>query len=146
MRNKGPSPRAIGSKALTVWIGVSIEGDRYAFRARHLADVPAAVRFLSCEPLLGPLPSLDVGGVDWVIAGGESGKHARPMDLEWVRDLRDRCSAAGVAFFVKQLGTAWAIEEGVGRTHGGDWDEWPEDLRVRVMPEAAPVALAATAG
>lgn len=129
-----------------MWMGVSIESDRYAFRARHLADVPAAVRFLSCEPLLDPVPSLDLGSVDWVIAGGESGKHARPIDLQWVLDLRDRCSAAGVAFFVKQLGTAWAIETGRGRTHGGDWDQWPEDLRVREMPDDRLVASAVMAG
>jgi protein gp37 len=87
-----------------VWLGTSIESDRYAFRADHLRATPAAVRFLSLEPLLGPLPSLDLAGIDWVITGGESGPGARPMHPDWVRDVRDRCAAAGVAFFFKQWG------------------------------------------
>jgi len=87
-----------------VWLGTSIESDRYAFRADHLRNTPAAVRFLSLEPLLGPLPSLDLTGIDWVIVGGESGPGARPMHPDWVRDIRDRCVDAGVAFFFKQWG------------------------------------------
>jgi protein gp37 len=110
-----------------VWLGTSIESDRYAFRADHLRATPAAVRFLSCEPLLGPLPSLDLSGIDWCIVGGESGPGARPMDLAWARDLVDRCRAAGVAVFVKQLGSRW------GRSHH-DIGTWPEDLQVREMP------------
>jgi protein gp37 len=117
-----------------VWMGVSIETDRYTFRARQLATVPAAVRFLSCEPLLGPLPSLDLEGLDWVIVGGESGKQARSLELDWVRDIRDRCADANVALFVKQLGTAWSTVAGHGRSHGGDWEVWPNDLRLREMP------------
>lgn len=120
-----------------VWMGVSIENERYAFRARHLLAVPAKVRFVSCEPLVGPLPSLDVAGLDWVIIGGESGKHARPLELSWVRALHAACTTADVALFVKQLGTAWSFAEGYGRTHGGDWDLWPSDLRVRQMPPVA---------
>lgn len=85
-----------------VWLGTSIESDRYTFRADHLRATPAAVRFLSCEPLLGPLPGLDLTGIDWVIAGAESGHGARPMDMDWVRDLRDRCVASGTKFFLKQ--------------------------------------------
>lgn len=87
---------------LNVWLGTSIESDRYTFRADHLRATPAAVRFLSLEPLLGPLPSLDLTGIDWVIAGAESGRGARPMDRSWVRDLRDRSTEAGAAFFFKQ--------------------------------------------
>ena len=75
-----------------VWLGVSIESDRYTFRADHLRRTPAAVRWISAEPLLGPLPSLDLTSIDWVVAGGESGASARPMAAEWVRDLRDRCT------------------------------------------------------
>lgn len=75
-----------------VWLGTSIENDRYAFRADHLRRAPAAVRFISAEPLLGPLPSLDLTGIDWLIVGGESGPGARPMHPDWVRDLRDRCT------------------------------------------------------
>ena len=87
-----------------VWLGTSIESDRYTFRADALRATPAAVRFLSLEPLLGPLPSLDLTGIDWVIVGGESGPGARPMHPDWVRDIRDRCVDAGVAFFFKQWG------------------------------------------
>ena len=90
--------------APNVWLGTSIESDRYAFRADHLRATPAAVRFLSLEPLLGPLPSLDLTGIDWVIVGGESGPGARPMHPDWVRNIRDRCVDAGVAFFFKQWG------------------------------------------
>jgi protein gp37 len=87
-----------------LWMGVSIENDRYTFRAEHLKEVAAAVRFLSCEPLLGPLDAVPLFGVDWVIAGGESGPQARPIDAEWVRSIRDQCAAAEVAFFFKQWG------------------------------------------
>lgn len=90
-----------------IWIGTSIESDRYAFRADHLRATPAAVRFLSLEPLLGPLPSLDLTDIDWVIVGGESGHGARPMHPDWVRDIRDRCVTAGIPFLFKQWG-AWA--------------------------------------
>lgn len=107
-----------------VWMGVSVESDRYTFRADHLRQVPAAVRFLSVEPLLEAVPSLDVDGVQWVIVGGESGPHARPVRPEWARDVRDRCKDAGIPFFFKQWG---------GRTPkaGGrilddrTWDEMP---------------------
>ncbi len=87
-----------------VWLGASIERDPYCFRADHVRRTQAAVRFLSLEPLLGPLPSLDLTDIDWVIVGGESGPGARPMDPEWIRDIRDRCVEAGVAFFFKQWG------------------------------------------
>lgn len=92
---------------LNVWMGTSIESDLYTFRADHLRATPAAVRFLSLEPLLGPLPSLNLNDIDWVIAGGESGAGARPMHPEWVRSVRDRCVESKVAFFFKQWG-AWA--------------------------------------
>jgi protein gp37 len=75
----------------SVWLGTSIESNRYIWRADHLRKTPAAVRFLSCEPLLGPLPDLDFTGIDWVIVGGESGPKARPMHPQWIRDIRDRC-------------------------------------------------------
>ena len=85
-----------------VWMGVSIESDRLTARADALRVVPAACRFLSCEPLLGPLPSLDLTGIGWVIVGCESGPLARPMDEEWVRALRDQCIALNIPFFYKQ--------------------------------------------
>ena len=87
-----------------IWCGTSIENDRYVFRATHLRATPAKVRFLSLEPLLGPLPSLDLTDIDWVIVGGESGPGARPMRLPWVRDIRDRCIEANIPFFFKQWG------------------------------------------
>lgn len=89
---------------VNLWMGVSVEDARYSFRIGHLQGVPAAVRFLSCEPLLGPLDHLDLDGIDWVIAGGESGPCARPMDPDWVRSIRDQCLDADVAFFFKQWG------------------------------------------
>lgn len=110
-----------------------------ATRARiaELQEVPARVRGLSVEPLVEGV-DLDLEGIDWVIAGGESGKHARPFDLAWARSLRDQCRAAGAAFFVKQLG-AHPVEAGerlrLNNGHGGDWSEWPDDLRIREMPQ-----------
>lgn len=125
-----------------VWLGTSIELDKYTRRASELRETPAAVRFLSLEPLLGPLPSLDLTGIDWVIIGGESGSGAREMDLAWVRDLIGRCREAGVAVFVKQLGSRWARANG-GHGKGGDMDLWPEDLRLREFPCAAEMTGAA---
>jgi len=84
-----------------VWLGTSIETDDYTHRADHLRRAPAATRFLSLEPLLGPLPSLDLTGIDWVIVGGESGPGSRTLDLNWVRDLRDRATRQDIAFFFK---------------------------------------------
>ena len=88
-------------------MGVSVETDKYVFRVDHLREVDAAVRFISAEPLLGPVPSLNLSGIHWVIAGGESGKAARPMHPAWARQLRDAVQEAEVPFFFKQWGT-WA--------------------------------------
>ena len=87
-----------------VWMGVTVEREGYTARIDHLRRTGARVKFLSCEPLLGPLPELNLDGIDWVIVGGESGPDARPMYPEWVRDLRDKCIHAGVPFFFKQSG------------------------------------------
>lgn len=107
-----------------VWWGTSIESDRYAFRADHLRRIPYATRFLSLEPLLGPLPHLDLDGIDWVIAGGESGLSARPINPNWVRDIRDRCTEAGIPFFFKQWGGR--TPKANGRVlDGRTWDEYP---------------------
>lgn len=119
-----------------VWMGASIELDRYHPRADSLRETPAAVRFLSLEPLLGSLPSLDLTGIDWAIIGGESGSGARRLDLGWVRDIIGRCRETGTAVFVKQLGSVWALENG-GHGKGGDWDAWPDDLKVREFPRTA---------
>jgi protein gp37 len=87
-----------------VWMGVSIENRRFVHRADYLRQVPASVRFISAEPLLGPLDGLRLDGIDWLIVGGESGAGARPMHPSWARRLRDECEATGVAFFFKQWG------------------------------------------
>lgn len=87
-----------------VWMGVSVESPAFAWRVGYLRHVPAAVRFISAEPLLAPLPNLPLDGIHWLIAGGESQTGARPAELDWFRDLRGQCERAGVAFFLKQLG------------------------------------------
>jgi protein gp37 len=87
-----------------VWMGVSVETPQYAWRIDYLRDIPAATRFVSAEPLLAALPALDLCGIDWLIAGGESQAGCRPAADDWFRDLRDQCASAGVAFFLKQLG------------------------------------------
>lgn len=87
-----------------VWLGVTVENMDTAWRAHTLRGIPAAVRFVSAEPLLGPLAQVGLQGIHWVICGGESGPKARPMDLEWARNLRSRCDEHGIAFFLKQLG------------------------------------------
>lgn len=87
-----------------LWLGVSIENADHLYRVDHLRQVPAAVRFLSCEPLIGPLDSLDLDGIGWVITGGESGPNARPLAQEWVRTIRNKCVEANVPFFHKQWG------------------------------------------
>ena len=107
-----------------VWMGVTVEEQRYTHRIDLLRTVPAAVRFLSLEPLLGPLPNLNLNGIHWVIVGGESGPGARPMKPEWVTDIRDQCQAAGVAFFFKQWGGVH--KKRAGRLlEGRTWDDIP---------------------
>lgn len=87
-----------------VWMGVSVESQEYAFRSSDLQKVPAHTRFLSVEPLIGPVDDLPLEGIHWVIVGGESGRKARPMELDWARSVRDQCVKANVLFFLKQLG------------------------------------------
>jgi protein gp37 len=170
-----------------VWLGASVENQECADeRIPLLLQTPAAIRFLSCEPLLGPVslshmnskrgyfanvPELESGGkvypkradIDWVIIGGESGARARPCDVAWIRSLVQQCQAAGVACFVKQLGSKpidkeyfaeasamfesqWGFKPGLKNQieectfrpndkKGGDLSEWPEHLRVRQFPE-----------
>ncbi len=108
-----------------LWMGVSVESRRYTFRIDHLRKVPAAVRFVSAEPLLGPLSAVDLEGVQWLIAGGESGANARPMKTEWVIELRDACASAGVAFFFKQWGGR-TPKAGGRELEGELWDQFPE--------------------
>ncbi len=107
-----------------VWMGVSVENEDYAFRIEHLRQTDAQIKFLSLEPLLGPLPDLNLRGVDWVIVGGESGPGARPMAEEWVVDIRDQCRVAGVPFFFKQWGGVHRKQ--AGRVlRGRTWDQIP---------------------
>jgi protein gp37 len=106
------------------WLGVSVETQDYTSRINDLRKVRAAVRFLSIEPLLGPIENLRLSGIDWVIVGGESGHHARPMDPAWVRSIRDQCANAGVPFFFKQWGGT--RKHLTGRVLDGQtWDEMP---------------------
>lgn len=107
-----------------VWAGVSVENEDYLWRIVELAAVPAAIRFLSLEPLLGPLPALTLKGIDWVIVGGESGPGARPMAAEWVRDIRRQCLEQGVAFFFKQWGGTRKSRTG-RELDGRTWDQLP---------------------
>jgi protein gp37 len=109
-----------------VWIGTSIESDDYCWRADALRAVPAAVRFLSVEPLLGPLPGLDLEDIDWVIVGGESGPRHRRLDLDWVRDIRDQCVAQRIPFFFKQVGGI-RPKSGGRLLDGRTWDEMPAE-------------------
>ena len=148
-----------------VWLGVSIESDRWTFRADHLRRTPAAVRWISAEPLLGPLPSLDLTGIDWLVVGGESGPKARPMHPQWVRDLRDECTdiccpecgetwpyddaeipcshcrGSGAedptAFLFKQGGSVLAKEWGCTDSKGGKLDEIPAEFQIREYPGGA---------
>ena len=108
-----------------VWMGVTIENDRWVERADYLREVPSVVRFISAEPLLGPLPSLNLDGIDWLIAGGESGNGARRPHADWFRDLRDRCVDNAVAFFFKQWGGRTPKVNG-RELDGRTWDEYPK--------------------
>ena len=107
-----------------VWLGTSVETEPYLRRLEPLRQTPAAVKFLSLEPLLGPLPSLELDGVDWVIAGGESGPGARPLDPDWARAIRDKCARSGVPFFFKQWGGTQRKKAG-RLLDGRTWDELP---------------------
>lgn len=107
-----------------IWMGVSVENAKYAYRIDHLRKTDALIKFLSLEPLLGPLEDLRLDGIDWVIVGGESGPGARPMRESWVIDIRNQCRIAGTAFFFKQWGGV--RKKAAGRVlEGRTWDEMP---------------------
>ena len=113
--------------APNIWLGTSIESERWQDRLDRLKSTGARTKFLSLEPLLGPLPDLDLTGIDWVIVGGESGPGARPMDAEWVREIRDNCVDSNVPFFFKQWGGVF--KKRTGRTlDGRTWDEMPQPV------------------
>jgi protein gp37 len=107
-----------------IWMGVSVESSDYTFRIDHLRETDAHVKFLSLEPLLGPLPALDLTGIAWVIVGGESGPGARLMKPEWVVEIRDRCQEAALPFFFKQWGGPSRKKAG-RQLEGRTWDELP---------------------
>ncbi len=113
---------------LNTWLGTSVENADYLDRVDHLRRVPATVRFLSLEPLLGPLDRIDLTGIDWVIVGGESGPGARPMEPTWVRHIRDTALGAGVPFFFKQWGGA-TPKAGGRLLDGSVWDQFPSGLQ-----------------
>jgi protein gp37 len=107
-----------------IWIGVSVETNRYAWRVDQLRKVPAYVRFISAEPLLGPLDEVNLDGIHWVITGGESGLGHRPCEADWVRDLRDRCLSQNIAYFHKQWGGR-TPKAGGRLLDGRTWDQLP---------------------
>jgi len=109
-----------------IWMGVSVETSQYAWRIDALRETRAHVKFLSLEPLLGPLASLNLQGIHWVIVGGESGPGARPMDPEWVASIRDQCRSARVPFFFKQWGGVFKKRAG-RELEGRTWDEMPDE-------------------
>ena len=111
-----------------VWLGVSVENAAYTRRIDLLRQTDAAVKFLSLEPLLGPLPNLNLDGIDWVIVGGESGPGARPMQADWARDVRDQCLAAGVPFHFKQWGGVFKKRQG-RLLDGREWNDVPAIAR-----------------
>lgn len=107
-----------------IWFGASVEDTNAKSRIRHLQESPEGIRFLSIEPLLGPLGRLQLNSIDWVIVGGESGPKARSMHIDWVREVRDQCNAQGVAFFFKQWG-GFRPKTGGRELDGREWNEWP---------------------
>ncbi len=124
-----------------VWMGVSVENADYLYRVNNLRNCGARTKFLSLEPLLGPLRNMDLSGIHWVIAGGESGPGARPLRPAWVRTIRDQCVRAGIAFHFKQWGGH--IKKKAGRTlDGRTWDEFPRQAQSDVEDHLRPSILA----
>ena len=123
-----------------VWMGVSVENQDYTFRIDHLGKTDAITKFLSLEPLLGPLSGLNLDKINWVIVGGESGPRARPMREDWVLQILDQCNVASVPLFVKQMGESWAQVNKAKSKKGGNMSEWPIDLQVRDYPSSVAAA------
>jgi protein gp37 len=120
-----------------IWLGVSIEDRDRLSRIRHLQQAPGGIRFLSIEPLIGRIGQMDLAGIDWVIVGGESGPGARPIAIDWVREVRDQCVAASIPFFFKQWG-GFRPKQGGRILDGREWNEYP--TRRGPMPMAAECA------
>jgi protein gp37 len=134
-------PADWGDGYKNVWLGVSVENSRFTWRADELRKVPAVVRFISAEPLLGSLfesagkrRPLELEAIDWLIVGGESGPGSRKLELEWALELMRACDERGVAFFMKQLGTLLGRDLRAGDRKGGDIASFPANLRRREMP------------
>ncbi len=126
-----------------VWIGTSVESQQVAGeRLAYLREVPAVVRFLSCEPLLGPLDDLDLSGIHWLIAGGESGPKHRPVNVGWLRSLRDQCLQTKVAFFFKQWG-GYRAKSGGRLLDGQTWSQFPASCRVDLLPTTVSLEVSA---
>ncbi|WP_025032151.1 DUF5131 family protein [Bradyrhizobium sp. DOA9] len=118
-----------------IWLGVSIEDAQNAVRLKHLHAARAATKFVSFEPLLGPVGKLDLKGIDWAIVGGESGPRARPMAEEWAIEIRDQCRTAKVAFFFKQWGGT-RPKSGGRLLRGREWNQYPRISRTRLLEAA----------
>jgi protein gp37 len=138
-------PEDWGGGYENVWLGVSVESEKQVGRIATLREVPAAVRWVSFEPLLSDIGKVDLSGIHWAVIGGESGSVARAFRPEWARNLIAQCRTQGVAVFVKQLGSYPVLDTRYDKTisgfsrkladrKGGDMDEWPEDLRIREYP------------
>ncbi len=117
-----------------IWLGVSVEDKDTLWRIDKLREIQYFCHFVSFEPLLEDVGTVNLEGVDWVIVGGESGPHARPFDIEWARSIRDQCKERGISFFMKQLGSN-CIWHTSGRGKRDDSEEWPEDIRIREFPQ-----------
>jgi protein gp37 len=110
-----------------IWMGVSVENENYSFRIDHLQSTGAKIKFLSIEPFLNAIPSINLNGIDWVIVGGESGPRARPIQQEWVVEIKDQCVKANVPFFFKQWGGIQKKKAG-RLLDGRTWDEMPKSF------------------
>ena len=119
-----------------IWLGVSVEDGQRKSRIQHLRETRAGVRFLSIEPLIGPIGKLDLTGIHWVIVGGESGPRYRPMEINWAREVRDQCKEAGVPFFFKQWG-GFRPKSGGRELDGAEWDQFPKTSRTATLPLVA---------
>jgi protein gp37 len=132
---KGYSER-IGGFPGNVWLGVSVEDSRFKFRIDHLRQTDARVRFLSIEPLVGPVGNLNLHGIHWVIVGGESGPSHRPLNIQWAREVRDQCLRAGVCFFFKQVG-GLTPKSGGRMLDGREWNQYPRAISPLVIESSA---------
>ena len=120
-----------GEAPMNIWLGVSVEDKSKRSRIKHLQDTAAGIRFLSIEPLIGPAGRLDLDGIHWVIVGGESGPGARPVEEEWVTDVRDQCVHEQVPFFFKQWG-GFRPKTGGRQLQGVEWSEFPDMREDRI--------------